>query len=258
MTLETCQVARCEGGQCVAGDPPNDTPCDDGDPCTSGDSCTSGACAGTVIAGCGACGDGTCGSGETCESCESNCGACPPCEDAASCDDGDACTTDSCDAALGCSHADESATCADGDPCTSDSCDAALGCVYTTDVCVDGDACTDDACDGAGECAHAAIDCGDGDPCTADSCAPSYSFVSGELAGDSCLTVHSRASTWAQAEAACQAAGGHLVTIGSAAEQASVLALVQPTCGSSPYFWIGITDQDVEGTFVWAWGDPAT
>jgi hypothetical protein len=50
----------------------------------------------------------------------------------ASCDDGNACTTDTCDSATGCAHGPVS--CDDGDPCTSDSCDPAGGCAHVFDA----------------------------------------------------------------------------------------------------------------------------
>jgi hypothetical protein len=53
--------------------------------------------------------------------------------------------------------------------------------------------------------------------------------------------------TWPQAKAMATAIGGHLVTIGSAAEN-SLLA-------GTPA-WIGLTDEAVEGNFVWVTGEP--
>src|SRR5262249_47039623 len=52
---------------------------------------------------------------------------------ATSCDDGNACTTDSCDAATGCAHV--AISCDDGNACTNDACDAATGCVHTAVAC---------------------------------------------------------------------------------------------------------------------------
>src|SRR5438093_1200596 len=84
------------------------------------------------------------------------------CTTAADCDDGNACTTDSCDAGA-CAYA----TIADCVPCT------------TAADCDDGNACTTDSCD-AGACAYATIadcvpcttaaDCDDRNPCTTDPC----------------------------------------------------------------------------------------
>ncbi len=91
------------------------------------------------------------------------------------CDDGNACTADSCDGAAGCSHvALEGGECVDGDPCTAgDHCEAGA-CVASPVVCDDNDPCTDDSCDGLGGCLFEAnaAPCDDGDPCTvADQCA---------------------------------------------------------------------------------------
>ncbi len=91
------------------------------------------------------------------------------------CDDGNACTTDSCDGETGCAHVELSeGECVDGDACTvGDHCDAGL-CVGLPIVCDDDNPCTDDLCDGLGGCKAEfnAATCDDGDPCTvADTCA---------------------------------------------------------------------------------------
>ena len=57
---------------------------------------------------------------------------------------------------------------------------------------------------------------------------------------------------WSQANAAAEAAGGHLVTIGDQAENDLVLSL------SGGRAWIGFTDQASEGDFVWVTGEPVT
>ena len=63
------------------------------------------------------------------------------------CDDGNACTDDSCDPATGLCVNTPNIDCDDGDACTDDSCDPATGlCVNTPNYdCDDGDACTDDS-----------------------------------------------------------------------------------------------------------------
>jgi len=66
----------------------------------------------------------------------------PACETDADCDDGDACSTETCVAAI---------------------------CHRTRLVCNDGEACTTDACV-AGTCTHVALQCDDGASCTTDSC----------------------------------------------------------------------------------------
>ena len=86
------------------------------------------------------------------------------------CDDGDACTTDSCDPLTGCQHT--AVDCDDGNACTTDSCDPATGCQHTTVDCDDGDACTTDTCDPVTGCQHTQVDCDDGDPNTTDGCDP--------------------------------------------------------------------------------------
>ncbi|MFT4986046.1 MAG: hypothetical protein ACI81Y_001454 [Glaciecola sp.] len=84
------------------------------------------------------------------------------------CDDGDACTADSCDSETGCVNT--TIDCDDGDACTTDSCDSAIGCVNTAIDCDDGDACTTDSCDSTTGCVNTAVDCDDNDACTTDSC----------------------------------------------------------------------------------------
>ena len=94
------------------------------------------------------------------------------------CDDGNACTTDACDAIAGCGHA--AVSCDDGNGCTDDSCDPAVQCVRTNNSapCDDHDACTlTDACE-AGACVGSAVvACQDSDACTADICDPAVRCV---------------------------------------------------------------------------------
>jgi hypothetical protein len=85
------------------------------------------------------------------------------------CDDGNACTEDSCDPVKGCVHMP--ITCNDNNACTTDSCNPSTGCVYTPVNCDDGQICTIDACVAAtGQCTHTPVNCDDGNACTADSC----------------------------------------------------------------------------------------
>jgi hypothetical protein len=102
--------------------------------CTTGDTCAAGACVGTVLA----------------------------------CDDGDPCTTDRCDVALGCVYVEEPRPPA----CTSD-------CVFVADhtPCPgDGDPCTQDGClEGACQTGLRQFvrQCDDGDRCNGDEfCSP--------------------------------------------------------------------------------------
>jgi hypothetical protein len=108
-------------------------------------------------------------------------GECPTgCQqNAAACDDGNACTSDSCGPNGQCEH--HAVSCDDGNPCTTDVCDGATGCLAVPNPgasCDDGNACTgQDACVGAtchgtsiAGCCATSADCNDGDACTTDAC----------------------------------------------------------------------------------------
>jgi len=60
-------------------------------------------------------------------------------------------------------------SCDDGNACTADSC-VNGECTSSVLSCDDGDACTGDSCDPQSGCVHAAMNCGDTDSCTVDSC----------------------------------------------------------------------------------------
>ena len=114
------------------------------------------------------------------------------------CDDGNACTKDTCGGEGGCTHEPlDQGECLDGDACTQgdhceagscvgdpiicfddnactdDGCDHEKGCQYTpnNDPCDDGEACTvNDTCK-AGDCSPGIlVECDDGNPCTDDAC----------------------------------------------------------------------------------------
>jgi hypothetical protein len=126
-----------------------------------------GLCAHAPAPGCIPCnGDEECLDANVCNGVETcSGGACQP-GTTLSCDDGDACTVDSCDAEDGCQHAVLS--CDDGVACTADACDPGLGCSHLS-TCAPGTVC--DA--GTGQCeAHCGIaaDCDDGSACTTDVC----------------------------------------------------------------------------------------
>jgi len=138
--------------------------CEDGDPCTAGDACQAGVC---VPSG------------------------------PRDCDDGNACTTDTCAAPAGCTHTP--VVCANADWCDGvETCDPALGCQPGLPPdCDDGVACTVDNCDDVADaCTHTpeADACDDSDPCTADTChaqlgcqAPALPDGAGCGAGHACL-----------------------------------------------------------------------
>jgi MYXO-CTERM domain-containing protein len=190
---ETCNgLGACLPGTALA--------CTDANPCTD-NSCDPVAGCMTVPTAPGAsCADATVCNGA--ETCDGN-GACVP-GTAPTCDDGNLCTDDACDAVAGCttaprapgtSCADDTVcngaevcdatgtclagtglTCDDGNLCTDDACDAVSGCVATNRApgssCADGTVCNGaETCDGSGACvAGTALVCDDGSICTDDSC----------------------------------------------------------------------------------------
>ena len=119
------------------------------------------------------CDDGNDCTTDTCELGE--CTFTPECAEAADCDDGDACIADTCTAEGCCEYSP--ITCDDSNACTDDSCDPATGCVFTPIDCDDGDACTVDNCDEIDGCIYSPVDCDDGNDCTADSCDPATGCV---------------------------------------------------------------------------------
>ncbi len=236
-----------DGNPCLFCDPAvpnqwsqkNDAPCDDGDACTFATNCVQGQCVGIgmVCDDKSACTkdlcdpavgcvflplDVTCNDDSLCtlgDACKN--GKCvgtplPP----ATCDDGNACTTDKCDATFGCSHKPNGLPCNDSDPCTKgDQCDAGkclpgqMACPCLTDAecndgnpctvntcvasgcqaqpltgpaCNDSDACTSgDHCE-AGWCKGAAVVCNDKNPCTLDGCVAEVGCVTQALDSTPC------------------------------------------------------------------------
>ena len=127
---------------------------------------------------------------------------------AGACNDGNACTTDSCSATGAClfvpiaNCCTTAADCADSDACTSDSCNAgtcghaaAPGCCNYGAGCDDAVACTLDVCSGpggacshpAGDCCATATDCNDSNSCTTETCLPAGRCVT-DWAGSCCRT----------------------------------------------------------------------
>ena len=70
------------------------------------------------------------------------------------CDDGNACTTDSCDNGA-CRHTP--VNCDDGNACTTDSCDSHAGCKHAPVDCDDHNVCTTDSCDSHTGCKHTPV-----------------------------------------------------------------------------------------------------
>ncbi len=125
---------------------------------------------------------------------------CGECLTNVDCNDGNACTTDSCTATLECESVANNASCDDGNACTTndacsdgqceggpqlvcndgnvcttDDCNAATGCTTTPNAaaCNDRNACTTNDTCSDGQCLGGApLDCNDGKVCTMDSCNP--------------------------------------------------------------------------------------
>jgi hypothetical protein len=95
-------------------------------------------------------------------------------DDSACADDDIACTTSRCDLAQGCVLVPDDSACSDGVGCTTDRCDRTQGCVLVPDdsACSDGVGCTTDRCDRTQGCVATPDDavCNDGISCTTDRC----------------------------------------------------------------------------------------
>ena len=166
----------CTADSCDAKDGCTNKPiegvCSDNNACTVGDACADGKCNPGTAKDC--IDKNPC----TTDACAAESGACQhvglplngtPCDaDGTLCTQGGACQGGKC---LG----GKLLSCDDGNTCTGDSCDATKGCVNTADtaMCDDGNACTaKDTCKDGACVAGKATDCDDGVACTVDSCGP--------------------------------------------------------------------------------------
>lgn len=191
-TVDTCDDA--EGG-CV--NTPNDQLCQDGvfcdgeeichkdlgcrenpvvPSCDDGIACTIDRCELPPIDACTHTADqGECASGEICRP-DVGCFELPQCSKAGDvrCDDGQACTTDSCDLETGtCRNVPNHAACGNGQFCDgAEQCAPFVGCVPgPRPTCNDGVGCTDDFCDEANDRCGVTLDhaaCADGVFCDGD------------------------------------------------------------------------------------------
>ena len=136
-TFDACLASN----QCGHSPKPDGGLCDDGSVCSGSDACKTGKCVGPVVK---------------------------------NCDDGNACTDDSCHAVAGCKSAANTVSCSDGNACTAfDGCVAGACAGLPTDAkvdCDDGNLCTTDTCVPATGCKPVAVSCDDLNDCTADSC----------------------------------------------------------------------------------------
>ena len=60
--------------------------------------------------------------------------------------------------------------------------------------------------------------------------------------------------TWSSAKENCEKLGGHLVTINSETELNFINKLI--TIGDKEYYWLGASDKQTEGYWVWVTGEP--
>jgi len=186
----------CQNGVCTESP---DLDCDDNNACTT-DTCNpSTGCVHTMAADGTSCSDNNiCNGLEFCQS-----GYCAPGTNLI-CDDGDACTIDTCHPVSGCQYAQapdgtncpdsnrcngdetcQSGVCVDGpdlncddnNVCTSDSCNPMTGCIHSPAQ--EGLSCSDNnVCNGLETCqggicrSGGPLDCDDGDDCTFESCHP--------------------------------------------------------------------------------------
>jgi hypothetical protein len=196
-----CTVDTCNETTDSCDNTPNNGACSDGNFCTGVEIChpqndcqpgsdpcpgifcneTTDQCVGCLI-------DAHCNNGVFCdgaETCNVGTGTCAP-GTPPSCNDGVACTVDSCDETNDtCSNVPANAVCDDGAYCNgSETCHPTLGCQAGTPVvCSDGVSCTVDTCDEATDsCTSAPSDalCDDGLYCNGvETCSPSVGCVNG-------------------------------------------------------------------------------
>lgn len=217
-----CTADACDPASgCYSTDVPEGGLCDDKKPCTVADTCVGGACKSTQLKNCddfnlctsdscdqasGEClhkpsGLTKCNDNNECtqnDSCVIVSGKAECAGSSLDCEDGNPCTSDTCDGKTGCIHKPNNGACNDNNPCTTgdycdqttckggvkqqcddnnlcteDTCTVSQGCKFTsTDTipCNDDNACTkDDKCKGS-NCIGTALNCDDNNPCTSDGC----------------------------------------------------------------------------------------
>ncbi|MBP47926.1 MAG: hypothetical protein CMH53_08290, partial [Myxococcales bacterium] len=191
-TTDACDIAV----GCTATD--NTNPCDDKDPCTVNDTCAAGVC---LSGAAKTCDDNNPCTTDVCDQATGGCKQSPA--GGGACNDGDYCTLqDKCNEQGGC-EAGKAKNCDDGKACTIDSCDPANGKCTSKQVgqgtiCDDGSFCTiGDKCDALGVCQPGQkVNCVDNNPCTVDTCVAQtgqcafQSFPDGAMCddGDICST----------------------------------------------------------------------
>ncbi|MSP92131.1 MAG: hypothetical protein EXR79_10075 [Myxococcales bacterium] len=216
-------VDTCVGGKCGAGKP---MACDDKNPCTS-NACNAGT--GCTFPAVPNANNQVCDDGNGCtivSACvNGKCVGKDPLGIGLDCNDGNPCTTDTCEFMQGgCKHvhvapgtacgggscaqvvwtppgacnlagqcvAAPAKSCSDASPCTQDVCNAAQGCLYKPALegalCDDGNGCTaSDTCQG-GACSGKAVACNDSNSCTVDSCSKANGCVALPLDATACVS----------------------------------------------------------------------
>ena len=166
-----CTVDSCKkvSGGCVHIEVVGLGTCDDGDVCTA-DSCNDGKCV-SVSMDCNdgnACTKDACAAKDGKASCDNSNLDNVNCTDSAPCAVEAVCLAGSCTAT-------KAKVCDDGNPCTTDSCNPqAGGCLALAigGACNDGDGCTDNDKCSDGKCGGTPKNCDDSNPCTVDICVP--------------------------------------------------------------------------------------
>jgi hypothetical protein len=231
-TDDSCTVIGTPGNlsaQCVYTNDNTNT-CNDSNACTTNDQCTGGVCGGTGVV-CTA--SDQCHDAGTCDAATGTCSN-PAKTNGSTCTDGNACTTDSCQA--GVCTSTNSVTCTALDQCHDvGTCDSATGgCsnpVKTNgSACTDGNACTTDSCQ-AGVCTGTdSVTCTALDQChVAGTCDPSTGGCSNPAKSDGSACTDGNACT----SDSCQAGvctGTNSVTC-TASDQCHVAGTCDPSTG---------------------------
>jgi len=162
---EVCFDVECRNGECVR--TPNNDSCDDGNDCTEGDVCRGGVCEGELIE-CGPEDDSDINHVCFDYFCDVELGRCTQILNAASCDDGDACTADSACVAGVC-EGFSTTQCVSDSPCLESICNRETGECEESPIdntCSDNNRCTEnDICDN-GTCVGEPIpNCCDSEDC---------------------------------------------------------------------------------------------
>jgi hypothetical protein len=154
-----CTEDACVNEECQ--NTPNDELCDDDLFCNGEEQCISPR-NGQPWDGWGCISDGNpCPPDMVCDEDNDECRAC---QNDSECDDGNACTDDTCEPDGSCSHSANDDRCDDGNVCNGqETCDAEDGCQPGTPLdCGEGDECTNVWCDPDQGCQSESVDCNDG------------------------------------------------------------------------------------------------